>query len=173
MHAGSNPAARTRQSQSSRSPYRGAGRLFRTRFAGSTTFCRCFMICGSLLSIPFRLSNLNMRFPPSHISPPPVPFSRTAASEESMRSTVPLFYSVWRDAMPLPPRVLFPMGGEARSPLSLHAFLSAQSASRLPPRFAFRRTARRLLLSAYLYGRRGGRVFRAHIRFPCRFRLGM
>lgn len=49
------------------------------------------------------------------ISPPPVPFSRAAASEDSMQSIVPLFYSVWRDAMPLPPRAPFPMGGEARS----------------------------------------------------------
>lgn len=62
MLAGSNPAARTRQSQSPRSPYRGAGRLFCTRFAGSMAFRQCqIMTSGSSLPISPRLSNRDIR----------------------------------------------------------------------------------------------------------------
>lgn len=45
------------------------------------------------------------------------------------------------------------------SPAPLPASLTVQSASRLPPRLAFRRAARCLFLSAPLYGWRGECVF--------------
>lgn len=87
-----------------------------------------------------------------------------------MRSIVPLFYSVWRDAMPLPPRVPFPMGGEAQltllSPLPypsnrlLALLLVSLSDGRLgvPPAIRF---------PIWQAGRM--RVFRVHIRFPVDF----
>ena len=121
MLAGSNPAARTRQSQSPRSPYRGAGRLFCTRFAGSMTSRRHqIMICGSSLPIPPCLFNRLIAIcgSTSHISPPPVSFSRAAASDSSIRFAVSHPYSVWRDATSSPSSPFsFPIGGESQLPL--------------------------------------------------------
>lgn len=170
MLAGSNPAARTRQSQSPRSPYRGAGRLFCTRFAGSMTSRRHqIMICGSSLPIPPCLFNRLIAIcgSTSHISPPPVSFSRAAASDSSIRFAVSHPYSVWRDATSSPSSPFsFPIGGESQlpllSPLSyppnrLLAFLLASlSAGRLgvSPTICFPiRSAGRM------------RIFRAHIFF--------
>lgn len=144
MLAGSNPAARTRQSQSPRSPYRGAGRLFfRTRFAGSTTFCRCLiMICGFSLSMPPRLPNCDMRFLP-HQSPRlpsrfPAPLYRRVLFDPPCRS--PIRFGGTR-CRRFPPSVPFPIGWEGSAPAPLPASLSVQSASRLSPRLAFRRAA--------------------------------
>lgn len=104
------------------------------------------------------------------ISPPPVPFSRAAVSEDSIRSTVPHSYSVWRDAMPPPSSSYFlsdwrgslahaplpaSLSVQSTSRLSLLASLSAERLIRPPPtiRFPIRRAVRM-------------RIFRAHIRFP-------
>ena len=143
MHVGSNPTARTSQSQSPRSPCRGAGRLF-------------LYSVRRLDSFPLALHD--MRFSPSHISPPihsrytpphykslrlPYRFSRAAASEDSIRFAVPHLYSVWRDVIlsPSSPRSL--TDGRGDSVIApLPAPLSVQSASRFPPRLAFRQAAR-------------------------------
>lgn len=192
MLAGSNPAARTSQFQSPRSPYRGAGRFFRTRFAGSVTFRRCpIMICGSSLPMPPRLfnhgirfssffmpprlSNSDMRFSLSHIFPPLVPFSRAAASDGSIRFSAPcpLFGLAGRDVTALSPRVPFPIGGGTLpliSPLHyppnrlLVSLLATLSAGRLGVSLTIRFPIRA-----------AGRmcIFRARIRFPRRFRHDM
>lgn len=164
MLAGSNPAARTRQSQSPRSPYRGAGRLFSIWFAGLTTFCRCFMICSSSLSTlpayPIAICGS-----PPHQSPRlpyrfSVPPHRIALFDPPCRTTIR--FSGTRRPPPFSPRSLSDgRGGSVPPPL--HASLSVQSASRLPPRLAFRWAARCLCLSALLYGRRGECVFFARI----------
>lgn len=176
MHVGSNPTARTSQSQSPRSPYRGAGRLFCTRFAGSMTSRRHqIMICGSLLPIPPRLSN---RYIPHPYQSPRLPyrFSRASASENPIRFAVPRPYSAWRDAT-LPsfsPRSLHDWRGEFVSRLAL---VRLSFCSRYAPRFPIRpigfspSSSSRFppdssgfpLLSAFLYGRRGGCVFLACI----------
>lgn len=144
--------------------------FFRTRFVGSTAFCRCpIMIYGSPLPVPSRRLNRHMRLSLSHISPPPVSFSRTDTSENSIRFAAPHHYSAWLGAMsPPPPRAPFPMGGEARIP-----FLYPLS---YPPNRLLAH-----LLASLSVGRLGvfrfpirpaGRmcIFRARIRFPCRFR---
>ena len=153
MHVGSNPTARTSQSQSPRSPYRGAGRLFCTRFAGSMTSRRHqIMICGSLLPIPPRLSN---RYIPHPYQSPRLPyrFSRASASENPIRFAVPRPYSAWRDAT-LPS---FCSRYAPRFPIRPIGF-SPSSSSRFPPD-----SSGFPLLSAFLYGRRGGCVFLACI----------
>lgn len=143
MLAGSNPAARTSQSQSPRSPYRGAGRLFSypvrrfdgflptsnydMRFAGSTTLRqRSNIICGSSIPMPHRLSNRDTWLSPSPIFPPLVPFSLVDASDSPIRFAVPNPYSVWRDAMP--------------PPSSLHSLSDGRggAVTALPPRFPIR-----------------------------------
>lgn len=118
------------------------GDFFRTRFAGSMASRRHqIMRCGSPLSAPSSLSNRDI---PSYQSPRlPYRFSRAAASENPIRFAVPRPYSAWRDATPpsFSPRSLHDWRqGSASAPLP--AFLSVQSASRLPPRLAFRQTAR-------------------------------
>lgn len=144
MLAGSNPAARTRQFQSPRFPYRGAGRLFCTRFASSMTFRRYpIMTSGSSLPMPPRLSNCDMRFP--HYQSPSCPYRFPASPHRRVLCDPPCRspYLAWRDVIPplSSPRSLFDgRGGLAHAPLP--ASLSAQSASRLHPRLASRRTAR-------------------------------
>lgn len=151
---------------------------------------------GGFFSYPVRrlddfppMSNHDKRFFASHtvppiqlrcaalflISSPSVPFSRAAVSESPIRSTVPLPYSVWRDAMPPPSslrRSLSDGRGDPvppRSPLPypsnrlLALLLASLSAGRLgvfPVRFPIRPAGRK-------------RIFRVHIRFPRRFRRGM
>lgn len=162
MLAGSNPAARTRQFQSPRFPYRGAGRLFfRTRFAGSTTFCRCLiMICGFLLPMPLRLSNCDMRFLP-HQSPRrssrfPAPPYRRVLFDPPCRS--PIRFGGTR-CRRLPHYVVpFPIGGKVRlplrSPFSIRPIgFSPFSSPRFPPDGSVS------FLFAFLYGRRGGCIF--------------
>lgn len=122
------------------------------------------MIFSSSLPIPLRLSNRDMRLPP-HQSPRlpyrfSVPPHRIALFNPPCQSPIRLGGARCRR---LPPRVSFPMDEEARSRPPLHASLSVQSASRLPPRLAFRWAARCLCLSALLYGRRGECVFFARI----------
>lgn len=76
MHVGSNPTARTSQSQSPRSPYRGAGRLFSypvRRLDGFLPAPNHDMRFSSFF-MPPRLPNSDMRFPSFTISPPSVPF---------------------------------------------------------------------------------------------------
>lgn len=168
MLAGSNPAARTSQSQSPRSPYRGAGRLFSysvRQLDGFSLTPNHEMRFSSFRAFP----PIQSRYTQLSISPPFVPFSRAAASEDSMRSIVPLPYSVWRDATsPLAsPRPLSDgRGGSAHAPL--HASLSVQSASRLPPRLAFRRAARCLpyYQLSYTAGGEGGVFFARISVFP-------
>lgn len=171
MLAGSNPAARTSQSQSSRSPYRGAGRLFCTRFAGSIASHRHSMICGSLLPISFRLFNHDMR-----LSFPYLPASRIVFP----RRRIGYLYSIRRVAPPirlgrtryhrLPPSVPFPIDGEDRSRFSLRFPIrpigfSPSSSLRFPPDGSVPP-----LLSVFLYGRRGGCVFFARMSvFPVDF----
>lgn len=165
MLAGSNPAARTSQSQSPRSPYRGAGRLFRTRFAGSMTSRRHqIMICGSLLPIPPRLSNRYI--PPPYQSPRlPYRFSRASASENPIRFAVPpppIRLGGTRYHR-LPPSVPFPIDGEDRSRFSLRFPIrpigfSPSSSPRFP-----QCSSVSPLLSAFLYERRGGCVFFARM----------
>lgn len=146
MLAGSNPAARTSQSQSPRSPYRGAGRLF---FYPVRRLDDFLPLLHDMRFFPFyasRLSNCDMRFS-SPISPPPVSSFRTAASENPIRFAVPHTYAVWRDVIPSPssPRSL--TDGRGDSVIApLPAALSVQSASRFPPCLAFRRAARLLCL---------------------------
>ena len=163
MLAGSNPAARTRQSQSPRFPYRGAGRLFCTRFAGSMASRRNqIMICGSSLPIHPRLSNRNI--PPLSISSPPVPFSRTAVSDSSIRFSVAYLYSTWRNAMsPFTFPFFFPIGVESQltllSPLPypsnrlLASLLASRSVGRLgvSPTISFpiRQAGRMRIFRAY------------------------
>ena len=178
MLAGSNPAARTRQSQSPRSPYRGAGRLFCTRFAGSMTSRRHqIMICGSSLSMPSFLFNrlITICGSPPHQSPRlpyrfSVPPHRIALFDPPCRTTIRLGGTRCRCP---PSRVSFPIGGEAR-PRSSTRFsirpigFSPSSSPRFPPG-----GSASPLLSAFLYGRRGGYVFFARISFSRRFRRDM
>lgn len=165
MHVGSNPTARTSQFQSPRSPYRGAGRLFCTRFVGSIIF---FVGTRNMRFSSFRASSpIQSRYaaPSSPISPPLVPLSRAAASEDSIRSAVLRPYSVWRDAMPPP--------SSSRSPSRWAGRLGPRSHPRFPIRsigFSPSSSPRFLsggsgspLLSAFLYGRRGGCVFFARM----------
>lgn len=175
MHVGSNPTARTSQSQSPRSPYRGAGRLFCTRFAGSMASRRHQIMRYAVLPFPCLPVYPIAIYPAINL-----PAFRTVFPAPPHRRT--LFDSPCRAPIRLggtrrprlSPRVPFTIGGENLSPAwlsfdsrsalaMLPASLFVQSASRLPPRFAFRRTTRRLLLSAYLYGRRGGCVFFARM----------
>lgn len=177
MLAGSNPAARTSQSQSPRSPYRGAGRLFSysVRWLDGFPPTPNHEICGSPISDHSRLFNCDMQL--SYIIfPPLVPFSLVDASDSSIRFAVSPPYSAWRDAMPPPsfPRSSFRLAGRrghrSPSPLSyppnrLLAFLLASlSAVRLGVsptiRFPIRAAGRM-------------RVFRAYVRFPRRFRCDM
>lgn len=121
------------------------------------------MRCGFPLSVPSRLSNRDI---PSYQSPRlPYRFSRAAASENPIRFAVPRPYSAWRDATPpsFSPRSLHDGRGRL-GPAPLHASLSVQSASRLPPRLAFRRAVRCLpyYQLSYTAGGEGG-VFFAHI----------
>ena len=174
MLAGSNPAARTSQSQSPRSPYRGAGRLFCTRFAGSMTSRRHqIMICGSLLPIPPRLSNRYI--------PPPItlPASRTAFPRRRIgglyliRRAATLSGLAGRDATAFlpafPSRLAARLGFRSppRFPIRPIGF-SSSSSPRFPLGGSVSHPIRFSIRSA---GRM--RVFRAHIRFPRRFRRGM
>lgn len=177
MHAGSNPAARTSQSQSPRSPYRGAGRLFCTRFAGSMAFRQCqIMTSGSSLPIPPRLSNRDIRL--LHYQSPRRPYRFPAPPHRRTLFDSSCHVSIQPDGTRcrrIPHCVVpFPMVrggvGSSFSP----RFLSVQSASRLPLRLAFRRAARRLPYYPLSYTTGGvNAYFRAHIRFPRRFRRGL
>lgn len=177
MLAGSNPAARTRQFQSPRFPYRGAGRLFfRTRFAGSMAFRQCqIMTSGSSLPIPPRLSNRDIRL--LHYQSPRRPYRFPAPPHRRTLFDSPCHVSIQPDGTRcrrIPHYVVpFPIGGKTRS--------------RPAPRFPLPYPSNRLLasllasLSAELLGvsvlscRWTGRmrVFRAHIRFHRRFRRNM
>lgn len=98
------------------------------------------------------------------ISTPSVPFSRAAVSESPIRSTVPLPYSVWRDAMspPSSPRSLSDGRGGVGSSFSprffypsnrllafLLASLSAERLGTFPVRFPIRPSGRMRVFRAY------------------------
>lgn len=173
MLAGSNPAARTSQSQSPRSPYRGAGRLFCTRFAGSMAFRRCPIMTSCFsFPIPSRLSNCDMLL--SSLSPRlpsrfPAPPYRRVLFDPPCRS--PIRFGGTRCRRLSHYVVPFPIGGKVRlpprSPLPypsnrlLASLLASLSAERLGVS----------VLSCRWTGRM--RVFRAHIRFHRRFRRNM
>ena len=96
---------------------------------------------------PFRaFPPIQSRYTQLSISPPSVPFfpRRRIGEPYSIRRAAPLFGLAGRDAPVFLPAFPSRLAGRRghRSPLS--AFLSVQSASRLPPRFAFRQTARGL-----------------------------
>ena len=125
MHAGSNPAARTSQSQSSRSPYRGAGRLF----SYSVRWLDGFPPTPNheMRFSPFRaFQPIQSRYTQLSISPPSVPFftRRRIGEPYSIRRAAPLFGLAGRDA-----------------PVFLPAFpsrLAARLGFRSPPRFPIR-----------------------------------
>lgn len=168
MHAGSNPAARTSQSQSPRSPYRGAGRLFSYPVRRLDDFPPApnhdMRLFASHTSPPIQLRYAAF-FP---ISPLPVPLSapthRIALFDSPFRAAIRLGLTRCRR---LPPRVSFPMGGVSQltllAPLRcppnrlLASLLASLSAGRLGVspiiRFPIRRAGRM-------------RVFRTHIFFP-------
>lgn len=160
MLAGSNPAARTSQSQSPRSPYRGAGRLFCTRFAGSMAFRRCPIMTSCFsFPIPSRLSNCDMLL--SSLSPRlpsrfPAPPYRRVLFDPPCRS--PIRFGGTR-CRRLPHYVVpFPIGGKVRlplrSPFSIRPIgFSPFSSPRFPPDGSVS------FLFAFLYDRRGGSVF--------------
>lgn len=166
MLAGSNPAARTSQSQSPRSPYRGAGRLFSysVRWLDGFPPTPNHEICGSPISDHSRLFNCDMQL--SYIIfPPLVPFSLVDASDSSIRFAVspPLFGLAGRNAAAFLPAFFFPIGGEARFrpaprfPIRPIGF-SPPSSPRVPSGGSVSP-----LLSAFLYERRGGCVFFARM----------
>ena len=126
MHVGSNPTARTSQSQSPRSPYRGAGRLFLYQVRRLDNFLSVPMICGSSSPIPPRLSNRDIRLPP-HQSPClpycfPSPTPRIVLFDSPCRT--PIRLGGKQRPSRLPPCIPFSIGGEARP--------------RSPPRFPIR-----------------------------------
>lgn len=166
MLAGSNPAARTRQFQSPRSPYRGAGRLFCTRFAGSMAFRQCqIMTSGSSLPIPPRLSNRDIRL--LHYQSPRRPYRFPAPPHRRILFDSPCHVSIQPDGTRcrrIPHYVVpFPIGGKTRSrpaprfPIRPIGF-SPPSSPRFPPGGSVSP-----LLSASLYDQRRGYVFFAHI----------
>lgn len=108
-----------------------------------------------------------MRFFDSHISPPIqlryaapsspyLPASRIVFPRRrigylySIRRVAPLFGLAGRDTIVFLPAFPFRLTGRI-GPASLSASLSVQSASRLPPRFAFRQTARCLPYYPFSY----------------------
>ena len=118
------------------------GDFFRTRFAGSITLRRCQGYAGlSCLYLSAYL--ITICGSPFHISLPPVLFSLADASDSPIRFAVSHPYSAWLDVIPSPssPRSLTDGRGRLGS-VPLPASLSVQSASRLPPRLAFRSAAR-------------------------------
>lgn len=176
MLAGSNPAARTSQSQSPRSPYRGAGRLFCTRFAGSMASRRHqIMICGSPLSMPSFLFNRLITICGS----PPHQSSRLPYCFPASQHRRTLFDPPFRASIRL---------DETRIAAFLPAFPSRLT-GRLDCRSALRSTARPIGFSLSSSPRfplggsfvpstradwRGGCVFSALVSvFSCRFRHGM
>lgn len=127
MHVGSNPTARTSQSQSFRSPYRGAGRLFCTRFASLMASCWCPMICCSPLSMPFCLFNRVIAICGSIL--PILPAARTVFPRRrivglySIRRVMSLFNLTGRDAAAfLTASFPFRWCGEGSAPASLPVF---------------------------------------------------
>ena len=167
MHVGSNPTARTSQFQSPRSPYRGAGRLFRIWFTGSMAFRRRFMICDSPLSmLPDSIAICGFH---PHIPPPAdrtVSPRRCLGRSYPIRRSVPLSGLAGRDITAFLPAFPFRWAGRGAYPAPLPASLFAPSASRLTPRHAFRWAARCFSLRFPIRQAGRMRVFRARIRFP-------
>ena len=125
--------------------------------------------------LPIQSLNHDMRLPPPHQSPRlpyrfSVPPHRIALFDPPCRTTIRLGGTRCRCP---PSRVSFPIGGEAR-PRSSTRFsirpigFSPSSSPRFPPG-----GSASPLLSAFLYGRRGGYVFFARISFSRRFRRDM
>ena len=176
MHVGSNPTARTSQSQSPRSPYRGAGRLFCTRFAGSIASHRHSMICGSLLPISFRLFNHDMRLSFPYL--PRLPYCFPSPTPRIVLFDPPYRFTVRLGGTRRPrlssPRSLSDGRGEFVSRLAL---VRLSFCSRYAPRFPIRpigfspSSSPRFppdgswspRLSASLYDRRGECVFFAYL----------
>lgn len=163
MHAGSNPAARTSQSQSPRFPYRGAGRLFCTRFAGSMAFRQCqIMTSGSSLPIPPRLSNRDIRL--LHYQSPRRPYRFPAPPHRRILFDSPCHVSIQPDGTRcrrIPHYVVpFPIGGKTRSrpaprfPIRPIGF-SLPSSPRFPPSGS--------VSPFFRADGQGGCVFSAHI----------
>lgn len=131
------------------------GDFFRTRFVGSMASCRRqIMICGSLLSSC--LPDCPIAICGSLLSQSPrLPYRspyRCLGEFYSIRRTALLFGLAGSDFIALPSCISFPMGGENSTLAHLLAPLSAQSASRIPPRLAFRRAARCLRSSVQMSG---------------------